>query len=522
MNGFYQFTTKIKDTLKLDPFVKTVTYGDIFQVDLNKQTIFPLSHLVVNNVTKESNVMRFNISILAMDLVDVSNDETEDVFIGNDNTHDVWHTQLKVLDRLTELLRRGSIVSDGYQLDGNPTFEQFTERFENYLAGWTVTFDVIVGNDMTICDVGSSGSSCSPAGYIITDSQGTQLYNGTIASGEIGTIVIRDSSVVNSDASYSASIVAEGSLTLPDISVSVENTLAQVVDSTVSPSVQDVVLVAPDASINIKKTGDGVIATVTIPSGTSTNYNVADNAITVNGSSGFTIDATDPLDIVLKDGTGTTVTPTSVTPNAGSHKVDIVLPTAPTPTPRSTATLMKTGQTTSYITGDDGNLQAGRATNFLTLDSAPLHNNGSATINTTTNRFTDILGGQTYSNGIMLDWSTWNGSTLNGYRKTISFDTYANVKAEYASLNISGYTGWRIPNIEELFSVAKKNGSAPFNYSPLSIAAGVTFFSSTLTLSGATYGITNTTLILDAFTMAASRGAFPIKTFSLSTSNILS
>lgn len=195
MNGFYQFTTKIKDSLKLDPFVKTVTYGDIFQVDLNKQTIFPLSHLVVNNVTKESNVMRFNVSILAMDIVDVSKEPTTDIFIGNDNTHDIWNTQLKVLDRLTELLRRGSIVSDGYQLDGNPTFEQFTERFENYLAGWTVTFDVIVANDMTICEIGSSGSTCAEASYVITDSEGNILYNGNIASGTSETIELEDTTI---------------------------------------------------------------------------------------------------------------------------------------------------------------------------------------------------------------------------------------------------------------------------------------------------------------------------------------
>jgi hypothetical protein len=38
-----------------------------------------------------------------------------------------------------------------------------------------------------------------------------------------------------------------------------------------------------------------------------------------------------------------------------------------------------------------------------------------ATINTTTTaRFTDELGGQTYANDIVLDWSTWNGSYFVG------------------------------------------------------------------------------------------------------------
>ena len=472
MNGFYQFTTKIKDTLKLDPFVNTVTYGDIFQVDLNKKTIFPLSHLVVNNVTKESNVMRFNISILAMDIVDVSKEATTDVFIGNDNTQDIWHTQLKVLDRLTELLRRGSIVSEGYQLDGNPTFEQFTERFENYLAGWTVTFDVLVGNDMTICEVGSSGSSCSPAGYVITDSNGTQLYNGTIASGEVGNIVIQDAKVQNSDVSYSDAVLAEGVLTLPDITIDVQNSALTVVNTATVASVQDVTISAPDATINIKKTGDGTIASFDAPSGAITDYSVADNAITVNSANGFTIDATDPLNIVLTDGTSS-VTPTSVTYSQGQHKVDIVLPNnAPT---YATARLLKTGQTTSYRTGDDGDYEAGRATNFLTL----LANNPFGN----TSRFTSTAGTQTYTNNIAIDWSTYDGVSVLGYYRLLLDDNISWNNAIDLALTktIGGFSGWRMCNNNELSNIVNfgVTASTLLNYSPFNITTNVNVWCST-------------------------------------------
>jgi len=529
MNGFYQFTTKIKDTLKLDPFVNTVTYGDIFQVDLNKKTIFPLSHLVVNNVTKESNVMRFNISILAMDIVDVSKEATTDVFIGNDNTQDIWHTQLKVLDRLTELLRRGSIVSEGYQLDGNPTFEQFTERFENYLAGWTVTFDVLVGNDMTICEVGSSGSSCSPAGYVITDSNGTQIYNGTIASGEVGTIEIQDATVENSDASYSASILAEGSLVLPDITVDVQNSALTVVNTATVASVQDVTISAPDGTINIKKTGDGTIHSEAVPSGATVNYNVADNDITVNGGNDFTIDATDPLDIVLTDGTSS-VTPTSVTYSQAQHKVEIVLPAATTPSPRSTATIMKTGQTVSYRTGDDGDLEAGRPTDFLTLDSAPLHNNGSATLNTTTNRFTDILGGQTYATAIVLDWSTWNGTTLLAYTKNpngVNVTWNAAVDGALATSIGSFTSGWRLTNRNELENLIN-DGTAVgvMYYPPFNFAVDTNVWSSTTprydTTRAVILGSNSTGWTYALGKTSASAYYFACRTMNLSTSNVLS
>lgn len=151
MQGFYNITTTIREQLELDPFCKTVTYGDPYRVDLKKQTIFPLSHLVVNNATLENNVWRFNLSLMCMDIVDISKEEVEDSFVGNDNEQDVLNTQLAVINRLLEVLRRGDVRTDLYHLDGNPTCEPFTERFENYLAGWVCTFDVLVPNQMTKC-----------------------------------------------------------------------------------------------------------------------------------------------------------------------------------------------------------------------------------------------------------------------------------------------------------------------------------------------------------------------------------
>ena len=70
MQGFYNLSNKIRETLQLDQFVNTVTYGDIFDVDLNKQTIFPLSHFMVNSATMQNNVWNFSLSLLCMDIVD--------------------------------------------------------------------------------------------------------------------------------------------------------------------------------------------------------------------------------------------------------------------------------------------------------------------------------------------------------------------------------------------------------------------------------------------------------------------
>lgn len=151
MTGFYNVLEKIKDTLDAEPFVNTVTYGNIDDVDLNKQSIFPLSHIIVNNTTVQEKTLTFNISVLAMDIVDVSKKKTTDVFRGNDNEQDVLNTQLALLTRLSAALKRGDLYIEKYQLSGDVSCEPFVDRFENKLAGWTATFDVLVQNDMTIC-----------------------------------------------------------------------------------------------------------------------------------------------------------------------------------------------------------------------------------------------------------------------------------------------------------------------------------------------------------------------------------
>ena len=151
MTGFYNITKKIKDALNAEPFVNTVSYGSLDDVDLNKQTIFPLSHVIVNNCNVASNTMTFNISILAMDIVDESKDEVTDIFVGNDNEQDVLNTQLEVINRVVSILQRGDLYTDLFQVDGAVGCEPFVDRFENKLAGWAATFDVLVKNDMTVC-----------------------------------------------------------------------------------------------------------------------------------------------------------------------------------------------------------------------------------------------------------------------------------------------------------------------------------------------------------------------------------
>jgi hypothetical protein len=151
IRGFYQLTETIKNQLLLDPNCNTVTTGDIYDVNLNKQDIFPLAHIIVNNVTQQEQTLIFNISIIAMDIVDQSKLPTEDRFIGNNNEQDILNTQLAVLNKVIQKLRMGTLYTDKYQLDTDVNCEPFYDRFENQLAGWTATMDIMIYNDINIC-----------------------------------------------------------------------------------------------------------------------------------------------------------------------------------------------------------------------------------------------------------------------------------------------------------------------------------------------------------------------------------
>ena len=71
VRGFYQLTETIKEELLKDVNINTVTTGDITDVNLNKQDIFPLGHIIIESVIDEEQVLRFVLRNLPLDIVKV-------------------------------------------------------------------------------------------------------------------------------------------------------------------------------------------------------------------------------------------------------------------------------------------------------------------------------------------------------------------------------------------------------------------------------------------------------------------
>ena len=152
MTQVYNILDKIKDKLRDNPSVFSVTFGDISEVDLNKTTMFPLSHLTITNVTFERSVVNFTIALLCLDIVDYNKEKYDgDSFYGNNNIQDVYNTQLQVVNDIVQSVRRGSLFDSKIQLIGEPSATPFKDGYENELAGWGVEINVSMINDISIC-----------------------------------------------------------------------------------------------------------------------------------------------------------------------------------------------------------------------------------------------------------------------------------------------------------------------------------------------------------------------------------
>ena len=117
MRQVYTVLDKLKEILRANGITKTVTFGDLTEVDLNKTTIFPLAHIMFGNVTFSDHILSASIRILCLDIVDVTKEkQTEDMMFGNDNLQDILNTQLQVVNDVQQEMRRGDAFSDNFQV----------------------------------------------------------------------------------------------------------------------------------------------------------------------------------------------------------------------------------------------------------------------------------------------------------------------------------------------------------------------------------------------------------------------
>jgi len=149
--------------------IATVSVGDIFSVDLEKNTKFPLLHINPVSVTTGESQLNYNFQIFVMDMESNKSDwQTQQHSLltklvdNKSNEQEVYNQTLAICTDIISMLRHSvqqsldgtdSINEPLYFTEGQFTLEPFQEKFDNLCCGWVFTIGVIAENDFQTCDI---------------------------------------------------------------------------------------------------------------------------------------------------------------------------------------------------------------------------------------------------------------------------------------------------------------------------------------------------------------------------------
>ena len=150
--------------------ISTTSVGDIFDIDLSKETKFPLLHLNPTSVTTGDSQLTYNFQIFIMDMVTEKANWTENNADANfpklyktlSNEQDVLNETLQIATDFIGMLRHSARQSAAgvddinfpiYFTQDQFTLEPFSERFDNLCCGFVFNIGVLVQNDFQTCDI---------------------------------------------------------------------------------------------------------------------------------------------------------------------------------------------------------------------------------------------------------------------------------------------------------------------------------------------------------------------------------
>ncbi len=148
MKSLFALTDAIKNELDNNVLLNSVTYGDVDEIELLKSNRYPLAHVGISTGTISDSTSDINLSIIFIQQVDDIK-EQEDSF--NDSELYAQNNMLSAATRLVQVLKRGDLYQQGFQLEDDATVEFFGDRFTDRVAGVTVDMTVTIKNQASIC-----------------------------------------------------------------------------------------------------------------------------------------------------------------------------------------------------------------------------------------------------------------------------------------------------------------------------------------------------------------------------------
>jgi len=152
---YYNALDYFKTIMSNHPSIAQVSQGDIFQLDDVEFPYYPLGNIIITQAKFDKSKTIYSCQLTVADKVKLKNNESVGAYneqtvpyLGVDDTVDIHANTLSIIN---DLLSYTQYSVQAFDIDSQITLTAFKDKFDNGLAGWVASFELISHNDRPRC-----------------------------------------------------------------------------------------------------------------------------------------------------------------------------------------------------------------------------------------------------------------------------------------------------------------------------------------------------------------------------------
>lgn len=153
---YYNILDVFKTLMNNHPSINQVSQGDIFQIDDREFPAYPLGNVLITETRFVGSETRYAIQLTVADKVKLKNNESTgtkneftEPYLGLDDTVDIHANTLAIINDITSYLQYSFT---NFQIISDIRCAPFKDQFDNGLAGWVCSFELLTHNNRPRCE----------------------------------------------------------------------------------------------------------------------------------------------------------------------------------------------------------------------------------------------------------------------------------------------------------------------------------------------------------------------------------
>lgn len=153
---YYNVLNYFKTIMNNHPSIGFVSQGDMYSIDTKEYPSYPIGNIMINRARFEKNTTIYSCQLVVADKTKDKNNESQGIYneevIPYYGTDDVVDIHANTMGIINDLLSFTADATTNFDIPGSITITAFVDNFDNGLAGWAATFDLLTFNDRPRCE----------------------------------------------------------------------------------------------------------------------------------------------------------------------------------------------------------------------------------------------------------------------------------------------------------------------------------------------------------------------------------